>query len=445
MSLLRVLLSSCLVSSLAFAQEPDCPLKFRSFSVSRSRSERALFAETVVKNQGKWDLASLRLVIVYLDESGKEVARSEPLVKDRIRPGRSTRLTTETKDPSLFRTYRIEARAAYRGRKEGWSFSGADPQKPPEYHPTGPAVAGSRLKLPPGEFARRPEVEAARFGFELAEDGSLDVRGQIRNGLDHGIFDSKVTVVLESPSGKKRVSTLLREPLYPGEVMPFLFSVVKPPAGINGYAFDIEYQEDAKALARPQGEPPPQAEADDARGLGAAPDEKPPVPETRVKDKAKVSKADNIRIAGVDWIQGKFQNAGSADRIAYTGDVLALKLQFLDRTGTVAVQEGEVEIEFRDAAGKKIGVARRNLTPAAYKIDRGKIAGASLSEKVVAFDPKAKELWIGIARLPEQRAMSGWVLDVRFVSKEGEEWEWTELEDPYDDDPRGPVVASPLR
>ncbi|GEM_PF-4110884 len=129
------------LSSTCLAGE-GCGVEIGEFVLARTRIEKKVSADLLVKNVSGRDLAGLSIVLVLFEE-GNEVARSAPAVKDALPAGRSCRLEAAADEAPRFTSYRLIVSYVDAGPHE-FAFVGASPE-------AAPVLEGAAAEAPPGD------------------------------------------------------------------------------------------------------------------------------------------------------------------------------------------------------------------------------------------------------------------------------------------------------
>lgn len=140
---------------------------------------------------------------------------------------------------------------------------------------------------------------------------------------------------------------------------------------------------------------------------------KDPKPEPRKFDELAIG------IAGIKTVPGKFEKSG------YTGDTVFLRL----RIETDARPEGTLDVKV-EYDRKSMGTVKRIVGGSHFKQDASKIPEQNPDVKILAWDAGAKELLVGLFRVPEQAAAEKLRLDVTFTVGR-KKWTWTDLRPPF--------------
>lgn len=288
------------------------------------------------------------------------------------------------------------------------------------------AQVTERPALDTGRLSNGKTVEAGEFRFLRLSEGTLVVRGTIRNGLDEPVKNVRCTVTLSG--GAETPVALVPPPVLAAGAVVHCETCVPAGPAFDGYGYDIAYDpataEDTpsqpEAFSAPVVEHLPASEAPAA----AAP--KGPKPK-------KPAKAAKIRLAGVGDVAGHF--TGRKKQIKYTGDVVFLVLAFEDEKGKPVKQEGTLTISLFEKKSSK-GALTRAVTSAAWGLDASKLTGSNARADVVAFQPQTQELWAGLLKMKDSDKFDDWAMDITFTASEGPVWHWPALEAPFLEDAR---------
>lgn len=148
----RAFLVMLLMSAPACVAEDACGVEIGEFALTRTRIEKRVSADMLVRNVSGRDLARLSVVLVLFEE-GHEVARSVAATKDLVPAGRSCRLKAVAENAPTFTSYRLLVSYQDEGERE-FAFVGANPDAAPllegasraEPSPEGaPAAAGKSM------------------------------------------------------------------------------------------------------------------------------------------------------------------------------------------------------------------------------------------------------------------------------------------------------------
>jgi len=115
----------------------EIPLSFSEFSIARTRWEKKVFADSVVKNTGTGDVTGFNAVMVAFDND-REVGRSRPVSVDVLAPGAEQRVSFEIAKCPFFTGYIIEATWFAGGTERKGRFLGRDLFNPPAAERSGP-------------------------------------------------------------------------------------------------------------------------------------------------------------------------------------------------------------------------------------------------------------------------------------------------------------------
>lgn len=126
-----------------------------------------------------------------------------------------------------------------------------------------------------------------------------------------------------------------------------------------------------------------------------------------------------IGVSGIRTFLGKFEKK------TYTGDTVFLRL----RIETETRPEGTLEIKV-EYDKKSMGTVKRIVSAAHYKQAASKIPEQNPDVKIIAWDADAKELLVGLFRVPEQAAAEKLKLDVTFTAGK-KKWTWDDLGPPF--------------
>ncbi|MEK7866656.1 MAG: hypothetical protein AAB434_08220, partial [Planctomycetota bacterium] len=132
------ILALCL--SAACLAEEGCGVEIGEFVLARTRIEKRVSADLLVKNVAGRDLAEVSVVLILL-EDGKEVARSAATLKDAIPAGRSCRLEAAADEAPRFTSYRLIVTYVDEGPHE-FAFVGVSPE-------AAPVLEGAAAEAPP--------------------------------------------------------------------------------------------------------------------------------------------------------------------------------------------------------------------------------------------------------------------------------------------------------
>ncbi|MBI3096875.1 MAG: hypothetical protein HYY93_01315 [Planctomycetes bacterium] len=285
-----------------------------------------------------------------------------------------------------------------------------------------------RPALDAGRLSSGAAVEAAEFAFLRLSDGTLVVRGTLRNGLKEAVRNVQCTVTL---SGDAETAVPLIPPavLAAGAVVHCETCLPEAPA-FNGYGYDVAYDpaSPSDTPAGPESFSAPVVERLPASEAPAAAGPKGPKPK-------KPAKAAKVRLAGIGDVEGRF--TGRKKQMKYTGDVVFLVFAFEDEQGKpVTRQEGSVTVSFFE---KKIsrGTVTRAVTSGGWGLDASKLTSANARPETVAFQPHTQELWVGLLKMKDSDKFDDWTIDVTFTASEGPVWHWPVLEAPFLEDARG--------
>ncbi len=124
-------LTPLILISLAAAclAEEACEIEIGEFALARTRIEKRVSADMLLKNVAGRDLSAISVVLVLFEE-GNEVARSAPAVKDALPAGRACRLEAVAEDAPKFTSYRLLLSYIEEGPHE-FAFVGASPEASP--------------------------------------------------------------------------------------------------------------------------------------------------------------------------------------------------------------------------------------------------------------------------------------------------------------------------
>ncbi len=293
---------------------------------------------------------------------------------------------------------------------------------------------GIALQVPGGEFSDEPRVDAAEFRFEKTGESQILVAGQVRNGLGHRVRNILLTVVLEGDGGAelKRDDVRVPGPLYPGEVTRFA-AVLDDLVAFVAYRYEMAYEVYPEHGARPRGDEVAPEEFPGAPAGGETIDVGAGEEGTEATSGPPgKSAARSIGLVGLHVVQGKFVGQGKS--MTYTGDLLMLKVRFLDEQGKPVKQPGKLEVLFTQS-GKSKGKVTRPVPDGVWKLDLRGLKETQLGDQTVAWDSATGLVHVGLMRWKED-APFAWAMDVRFTSKEKELWTFRRLEEPYESEPQ---------
>lgn len=160
MRLIALLLFSVAAAALA---EDACGVEIGEFALARTRIEKRVSADMLVKNASGRDL---RDVAVVLLEECSEVARSAPAVKDLLAAGRACRLEAVAEDAPKFTSYRLLLSYADEGLHE-FAFVGASPEAAPVLE--GAAAAPPSDAQPPAAGGKSKAATIGLLGLHCVD------------------------------------------------------------------------------------------------------------------------------------------------------------------------------------------------------------------------------------------------------------------------------------
>lgn len=140
-----------------------------------------------------------------------------------------------------------------------------------------------------------------------------------------------------------------------------------------------------------------------------------------------------LGLAGLRSVPGSAQVVNK--RVVTNPESLFLRLR-VENADEKARPEGQVEMTLT-LDGKKQGTVKRTIQPGHYKLDARGLPASDADPQVIAFDPLAKELVIGLCRLGDDKKNAKLGLDVKFTWKK-QTWTWPALEPPFLEAPRPP-------
>lgn len=140
-----------------------------------------------------------------------------------------------------------------------------------------------------------------------------------------------------------------------------------------------------------------------------------------------------LGLSGVRSVPGSAQTVNK--RIVSGPEALFVRLR-MENLDEKARPEGQIEMTL-SLDGKKQGTVKRTIQPGHYKLDARNIPGIDADPQVIAFDPFAKEMLVGLCRLGEDKRGAKLGLEVKFTWKK-QAWAWSALEPPFLEAPRPP-------
>ncbi len=147
-----------------------------------------------------------------------------------------------------------------------------------------------------------------------------------------------------------------------------------------------------------------------------------------------------LGLAGLRSVPGSSRVVNK--KVVTLPDALFLRLR-VENLDEKARPEGQIEMTL-SLDGKKQGSVKRTVQAGHYRLDARGLPATDADPQVIAFDPVARELVIGLCRLGEDRRDARPALDVKFTWKK-QAWTWTGLEPPFLEAPRpaDPPSATP--
>ena len=140
-----------------------------------------------------------------------------------------------------------------------------------------------------------------------------------------------------------------------------------------------------------------------------------------------------LGLSGLRTVPGSAQTLNK--KIISGPEALFLRLR-VENLDEKARPEGQIEMTL-SLDGKKQGTVKRTIQPGHYKLDARNLPAADADPQVIAFDPLAKEMVVGLCRLGEDKRSAKLGLDVKFTWKK-QTWTWPSLEGPFLEAPRPP-------
>ncbi|HEX7897522.1 MAG TPA: hypothetical protein VF950_07160 [Planctomycetota bacterium] len=128
-------------------------------------------------------------------------------------------------------------------------------------------------------------------------------------------------------------------------------------------------------------------------------------------------------------------NVKNFNKTEYTGDTLFLKIAFRDAEGKAAKPIGVFNAAIATPT-ERLAAVSRTVKKESWKAEAGKIAPATASPDLIAFDEKTGELWIGLVKIPAGGAELRF--DVSFRISGLGAWEWKKLSPPFEAAARPP-------
>lgn len=114
----------------AIAAAEEAPISFAEFSIARTRVEKKVWADSVVKNSAGTPVTALNMSMVCL-EGSREVARSKAVEIEMLAGGAESRVSFEIPKCPFFTSYIIETACFFGGKELKTRFLGRDLFNPP--------------------------------------------------------------------------------------------------------------------------------------------------------------------------------------------------------------------------------------------------------------------------------------------------------------------------
>jgi hypothetical protein len=140
-----------------------------------------------------------------------------------------------------------------------------------------------------------------------------------------------------------------------------------------------------------------------------------------------------LGLAGLRTVPGSAQTLNK--KLVSGPEAVFLRLR-IDGLDEKARPEGQVEMTL-SIDGKKQGSVKRTIQPGHYKLDARNLPAQDADPQVIAFDPLARELVVGLCRLGDDKRGARLGLDVKVTWKK-QAWSWPALEPPFLEAPRPP-------
>jgi hypothetical protein len=140
-----------------------------------------------------------------------------------------------------------------------------------------------------------------------------------------------------------------------------------------------------------------------------------------------------LGLAGLRIVPGSAQTVNR--KLVSGPEAVFLRLR-IDGLDEKARPEGQLEMTL-SIDGKKQGSVKRAIQPGHYKLDARNLPAQDADPQVIAFDPLARELVVGLCRLGDDKRGARLGLDVKFTWKK-QVWSWPALEPPFLEAPRPP-------
>lgn len=284
----------------------------------------------------------------------------------------------------------------------------------PEYAAVQAAVASlaSDITTPADPLTIGPRLEVGNCTFVRLTDGSVRLRGVLRNGLANAIRKVKVTFQFAGRTHPLQVAGTVP----PGSQRNLELYVPECPP-VQDYSYNVDLEEIPGAEDF-EVQPVPLARRTASRVIR----------ETELAGTK--APAATVELRGLKWV--RTSNQPSKRPIP---EVVFLRLAVRNRDGKSLHPFGSIAVTIQE--GKKTAVpVLRTIKEEHWGLDAEEATAKGVNPEIVAYDPIGGELWVGLLRLekPGVALKADVTLNIPGVGT----WEWKGLENTFESPAKGP-------